>query len=109
MEILETRVYRGPNMYALWPMIRLKVDLGELEDYPTVELPGFTERLLDLVPTLAAHTCGLGVPGGLLERMKEGNGTWLGHVLEHLALELQCLAGTPVNFGKTRENGLPRG
>jgi cyanophycin synthetase len=109
MEILETRVYRGPNIYALWPMIRLKVDLGELEDYPTIELPGFAARLLDLVPTLAEHNCGLGVPGGFIERMKEGNGTWLGHVLEHLAIELQCLAGTPVTFGKTRQETLPRG
>jgi cyanophycin synthetase len=109
MEILETRVYRGPNIYALWPMIRLKVDLGELEDYPTVRLPGFAERLLDLVPTLAEHNCGLGVPGGFVERMKEDGGTWLGHVLEHLAIELQSLAGTPVTFGKTRQENLPRG
>ncbi|MES1240857.1 MAG: cyanophycin synthetase [Acidobacteriota bacterium] len=109
MEILETRVYRGPNVYALWPMIRLRVDLGELEDYPTVSLPGFTERLLDLVPTLAEHNCGLGVPGGFVERMKEDGGTWLGHVLEHLAIELQSLAGTPVTFGKTRQENLPSG
>jgi len=109
MEILETRVYRGPNQYALWPMIRLKVDLGELEAYPTGRLPGFTERLLELIPTLAEHTCGPGVPGGLVQRMTEGEGTWLGHVLEHIAIELQCLVGTPVTFGKTRGEGLPEG
>jgi hypothetical protein len=109
MEILETRVYRGPNLYALWPMIRLEVDLGELEDYPTMKLPGFTERLLDLMPTLAEHTCGLGVPGGLVARMTEEEGTWLGHVLEHVAIELQCLAGTWVTFGKTRQESLPKG
>ena len=109
MEILETRVYRGPNLYALWPMIRLKVDLGELEDYPTVKLPGFTDRLLELIPSLGDHTCGLGVPGGFVQRMREDEGTWLGHVLEHIAIELQCLVGTPVTFGRTRGNGLPRG
>ncbi|HWM89191.1 MAG TPA: cyanophycin synthetase [Thermoanaerobaculia bacterium] len=109
MEILETRVYRGPNLYALWPMIRLKIDLGELEQYPTVKLPGFPGRLLNLVPTLEEHTCGLGVPGGFIERMKEDEGTWLGHVLEHLAIELQCLAGTVVTFGKTRQEELPKG
>ncbi len=109
MEILETRVYRGPNTYALWPMIRLQLDLGELEDHPTAELPGFTDRLIELVPTLSDHTCGLGVEGGFILRMREDRGTWLGHVLEHLAIELQCLAGTPVSFGKTRQENLPRG
>jgi cyanophycin synthetase len=109
MEILETRVYRGPNLYALWPMIRLKVDLGELEHYPTTKLPGFTDRLLELIPTLDEHTCGLGVPGGFVKRMREDEGTWLGHVMEHIAIELQCLVGTPVSFGKTREDNLPEG
>jgi cyanophycin synthetase len=109
MDILETRVYRGPNLYALWPMIRLRIDLGELESYPTAKLPGFADRLLELMPTLAEHTCGLGVPGGFVERMREDGGTWLGHVLEHIAIELQCLVGTPVTFGKTRGDGLPKG
>jgi cyanophycin synthetase len=109
MEILETRVYRGPNQYALWPMIRLKVDLGELEQYPTVKLPGFADRLLEVIPTLAEHTCGLGVVGGFVKRLKEDEGTWLGHVLEHVAIELQCLVGTYVTFGKTRGEGLPDG
>jgi cyanophycin synthetase len=109
MQILETRVYRGPNLYALWPMIRLRVDLGELENYPTTKLPGFADRLLELIPTLAEHTCGLGVPGGFVRRMREEEGTWLGHVMEHIAIELQCLAGTWVTFGKTRSDGLPTG
>jgi len=109
MKILETRVYRGPNLYALWPTIRLLVDLGELEDFPTVELPGFADRLLADVPTLAEHGCSHGEAGGFVRRMKEDEGTWLGHVLEHVALELQVLAGTPVTFGKTRGEGLPRG
>lgn len=109
MQILETRVYRGPNLYALWPTIRLHVDLGELESYPTTKLPGFADRLLELIPTLREHTCGLGVPGGFVQRMEEDEGTWLGHVLEHIAIELQCLAGTWVTFGKTRGEGLPTG
>lgn len=109
MKILETRIYRGPNLYALWPMIRLRVDLGELEEYPTNRLPGFTGRLLELIPTLHEHTCGLGEPGGFVRRMREEEGTWLGHVLEHIAIELQCLAGTYVTFGKTRGEGLPTG
>jgi cyanophycin synthetase len=109
MKILETRVYRGPNLYALWPMIRLRLDLGELEHYPTVELPGFTDRLLEMIPTLWQHGCSYGEDGGFVRRMKEEEGTWLGHVLEHVAIELQCLAGTPVSFGKTRGEGLPKG
>jgi cyanophycin synthetase len=109
MKILETRVYRGPNLYALWPMIRLLVDLGELEEFPTIKLPGFADRLLETIPTLAEHTCSYGEPGGFVRRMKEDEGTWLGHVLEHVAIELQVLVGTPVTFGKTRGEGLPRG
>ncbi|HKV07873.1 MAG TPA: acetate--CoA ligase family protein, partial [Thermoanaerobaculia bacterium] len=109
MKILDTRVYRGPNLYALRKVIRLRVDLGELEDYPTNKLPGFTDRLLELMPTLHEHTCSYGEPGGFVRRMREDEGTWLGHVLEHVAIELQCLAGTPVSYGKTRSHELPRG
>jgi cyanophycin synthetase len=109
MKILETRVYRGPNLYALGPVIRLRVDLGELEAYPTLKLPGFNERLLELMPTLHEHSCSYGEPGGFVRRMREDEGTWLGHVLEHVAIELQCLAGTRVTYGKTRSRGLPAG
>src|SRR5436305_11014760 len=109
MKILETRVYRGPNLYALWPMIRLRLDLGELEHYPTAKLPGFTDRLLARIPTLWQHGCSYGDDGGFVRRMREEEGTWMGHVLEHVAIELQCLAGTPVSFGKTRGEGLPKG
>src|SRR6185295_3865623 len=109
MKILDTRVYRGPNLYALRKVIRLRVDLGELEDYPTGRLPGFVDRLLEAVPTLQEHTCSYGEPGGFVRRMTEDEGTWLGHVLEHVAIELQCLAGTPVSYGKTRGQDLPRG
>jgi cyanophycin synthetase len=109
MKILDTRVYRGPNLYALRPVIRLRVDLGELEDYPTRKLPGFVDRLLAAMPTLREHTCSYEEPGGFVRRMTEDEGTWLGHVLEHVAIELQCLAGTPVTYGKTRSHGLPTG
>jgi cyanophycin synthetase len=109
MDILERRVYRGPNLYALYPLIRFKIDLGELEDYPTMALPGFVERLLRLLPSLSDHTCSVGERGGFVRRMTEDEGTWLGHVMEHIALELQCLAGTTVSYGKTRQHYLPRG
>ncbi|MFY9823644.1 MAG: Mur ligase family protein [Thermoanaerobaculia bacterium] len=109
MKVLETCIYRGPNLYALWPVIRLRLDLGELEWFPTTKLPGFSDQLVELIPTLAEHTCSYGVPGGFVRRLNEGDGTWLGHVMEHVAIELQCLAGTPVTFGKTRGSGLPPG
>ncbi len=109
MKVLETRIYRGPNHYALWPVIRLRLDLGELEWFPTAKLPGFSDRLVKLIPTLAEHTCSYGEPGGFVRRLNEDDGTWLGHVMEHVAIELQCLAGTPVTFGKTRGHGLPPG
>jgi cyanophycin synthetase len=100
MQVLETRVYRGPNLYGYAPMIRIMLDLGELEDYPTNRLPGFTDRLISLIPSLDEHGCSYGEPGGFISRMREG--TWLGHVVEHIAIELQCLAGTEVSRGKTR-------
>jgi cyanophycin synthetase len=109
MKILDTRVYRGPNLYALRKVIRLRVDLGELEDYPTNRLPGFVDALLEAIPTLREHGCSYGTPGGFVRRMTEEEGTWLGHVLEHIAIELQCLAGTPVSYGKTRSHDLPTG
>ena len=109
MKILDTQVYRGPNLYSLRKVIRLRVDLGELEEYPTGRLPGFVDRLLALIPTLHEHTCSYEEPGGFVRRMTEDEGTWLGHVLEHVAIELQCLAGTPVSYGKTRSRDLPAG
>jgi cyanophycin synthetase len=109
MKILETRVYRGPNLYARWPVIRLLIDLGELEEYPTAKLPGFADRLLELMPSLYNHGCSYGEDGGFVRRMNEDEGTWMGHVLEHIAIELQVLVGTPVSFGKTRGEHLPHG
>src|SRR5262245_9652591 len=102
MRVLETRVYRGPSPYGSRTVIRLTGDPEELEQYPTNRLPGFNERLVELIPTLQEHGCSYGEPGGFIRRLREGEGTWLGHVAEHIAIELQCLAGTPVTYGKTR-------
>ncbi len=100
MQVLETHVYRGPNLYGYSPMIRITLDLQELEEYPTTRLPGFSDRLVALIPSLQQHGCSYGEDGGFIRRMHEG--TWIGHVVEHIALELQCLAGTAVSRGKTR-------
>jgi cyanophycin synthetase len=106
MRILETRVYVGPGPYAYFPVVRLTVDLGELEAWPTGRLgPAFTDRLLELLPGLREHGCSYGVPGGFVRRLTEEKGTWLGHVLEHAAIELQNAAGQDVAFGKARGTG----
>jgi hypothetical protein len=101
MRVLESRVYRGPNPYGYRPVVRFKIDLGRIEQHPSDQLDGFTDRLLELMPTLGEHGCSYGVPGGFVRRMREG--TWIAHVAEHVAIELQCLAGTPVTYGKTRQ------
>lgn len=104
MRIRSTNVYLGPNLYALFPVIRHVVDLGPLEQWPTGRLgPGFVDGLLAAVPTLERHGCSYRKPGGFVRRMREDEGTWLGHVFEHVALELQNVAGADVTFGKTRE------
>lgn len=106
MKVLETRVYQGPNLYAHFPCIRLTLQLAKLEDWPSARLPGFVDNLLAALPSLEEHTCSPGVRGGFVQRLKaEGEGTWLGHVLEHVVLELQNLAGANVSFGKTRGTG----
>lgn len=100
MRIIETAVYRGPHLFSATPMVRLMLALDELEEYPTDRLPGFGAALLDRLPGLTEHTCSRGRPGGFAERLADG--TWLGHVAEHVALELQKLAGAAVTRGKTR-------
>ncbi len=103
MNILETNVYVGPNLYARFPVIRHVLDLGELEHWPTVRLGnGFIDGLLEHLPGLSQHTCSYSEPGGFVRRMREDEGTWLGHVMEHVALELQNVAGSDVTFGRTR-------
>ena len=103
LRILETRVLRGPNYWAREPVIRLLVDLGVLEAYPSNTLPNFTDALIALLPTLEDHACSLGRRGGFITRLRDG--TWVGHIAEHVALEFQNLAGTDVRHGKTRAAG----
>ncbi|GAA4800829.1 cyanophycin synthetase [Lysobacter hankyongensis] len=103
MRIIDRSVFVGPSLYAHFPVIRLELDLERLEDWPTGKLgPAFVDALIEAVPGLAEHGCSYRTPGGLIRRMKEGEGTWLGHVLEHVAIELQNMAGEDVTFGKTR-------
>jgi len=100
LRIVESRVYRGGNIWSYEPAIHLVVDLGVLEDYPSDTIDGFTDRLLELLPALENHGCSRGVKGGFIERLREG--TWLGHVAEHVALQLQQEAGHDLRRGKTR-------
>ena len=105
LRVIETRVYRGPNYWSYDPTIKLVVDLGVLEAFPTNLLPGFTEGLLSMLPGVGLHSCGTGRAGGFEQRLKDG--TWVGHVAEHIALQLQRDAGTEVGRGKTRSTGEP--
>jgi cyanophycin synthetase len=103
LEITRLRALRGPNYWRLAPVIAADVRLGTLESLTTAELHGFTERLQATLPTLQEHPCSRGHPGGFIERLQEGTG-WP-HVLEHVALELQSLAGSPVDFGRVVPSG----
>ena len=103
LRIIETRVLRGANYWAREPVIRQVVDLGVLEEFPSNRIPGFVDALVELLPTLEEHACSLGRRGGFITRLRDG--TWAGHVAEHIALEFQNLAGTDVRHGKTRGTG----
>jgi cyanophycin synthetase len=81
-------------------VLEVWLDLGELEDYPSNKIPGFNDRLLALLPALIEHHCGVGERGGFIQRLEEG--TWAGHILEHVVIELLNLAGMPTGFGQTR-------
>lgn len=108
MQILSRDVYLGPNIYALFRVIRMTLDLGELEAWPSAKLgEGFVEGLLEALPSLHEHGCSYGEPGGFVRRLREDEGTWLGHIFEHVAIELQNVAGARVTFGKTRSTGEP--
>jgi len=100
MRVVERGVYRGPNLYGSMPMVRIQVDLGALEDWPSNKVPGFNESLLTLLPGLGRHGCSYKEPGGFVRRLEDG--TWLGHVAEHVAIELQSRIGLGVTRGKTR-------
>lgn len=106
MQILETSVFRGPNVYALFPVIRHVVDIGVLEDWPSAKLgPDFIDALLEALPGLHEHGCSYRQPGGFVRRLREDEGTWMAHIWEHMAIELQNVAGAEVTFGRTRSAG----
>jgi cyanophycin synthetase len=100
IRLLRVNYLRGPNMWTYRPVLEVWLDLGELEDHPSHQLPGFNDRLTAALPNLVEHHCGVGERGGFLERLREG--TWCGHVLEHIVIELLNLAGMPTGFGQTR-------
>lgn len=101
MQIREFRVLRGPNIWANSPVIEAWVDLGDYADRASNEMPGFNGRLMTLLPTMIEHRCSVGERGGFFQRLRRG--TYLAHILEHVALELHALAGVELGFGKTRE------
>lgn len=105
MKILEIRPMRGPNFWSIrrHKLIVMKLDLQELEDFPTNKIEGFSERLEKMFPSMYEHRCSEDHAGGFFKRVKEG--TWMGHVIEHIALELQTLAGMDTGFGRTRSTG----
>src|SRR5688572_1417356 len=105
MQILEIKVLKGPNYWSVRrpKLIQMKLDLEEMEDRPTNKIPGFAERLKALIPTLYEHRCSEGVEGGFFSRVEVG--TWMGHVIEHIALEIMTLAGMDCGFGRTRGTG----
>ncbi|WP_295457390.1 cyanophycin synthetase [uncultured Thiodictyon sp.] len=101
LHIRRLRVLRGPNIWAHFPVIELLLDLGEIKDRSSEEIPGFNDRLKSWLPSLVEHECSPGVRGGFFQRLDRG--TYLAHILEHVTLELQTLAGTPVGYGRARE------
>lgn len=105
MKIKDIRAMRGPNYWSIRrpKLIQMTIDLEEMENRPTNTIEGFRDRLEKVLPTLYEHRCSEGVPGGFFQRVDEG--TWMGHVIEHVALELQTLAGMDTGFGRTRGTG----
>lgn len=100
LEIQYVLALRGPNIWARFPVLEVWVHLHDLKDVASSELPGFNDRLQTLLPSLVNHRCSVGEPGGFFQRLERG--TYLAHVFEHVAIELQALAGSDVGFGKTR-------
>ena len=106
MKIAEIKVLKGPNYWSVRrpKLIQMKLDLEEMEQKPTNEIPGFRDRLEKMFPSMIEHRCSVGERGGFFQRVDEG--TWMGHVIEHMALELQTLAGMDTGFGRTRGTGV---
>jgi cyanophycin synthetase len=107
MKILQTQTLRGPNYWSIYrsKLILIRLDLEELAETPSDLIPGFYEGIVSVLPSLEEHYCSPGCKGGFLSRVKAG--TMMGHILEHVALELQTLADMPVGFGRTRETATP--
>src|SRR5215218_3549711 len=103
--LTRVRVVRGPNYWRLAPVIASDLQLGSLEHVTTADIPDFNARLLAAIPSLQSHHCSFGRPGGFVQRLEQG--TYLPHVLEHVALELQTLAGSEVSFGRVVQSGDP--
>jgi cyanophycin synthetase len=105
MKIVSINAMKGPNYWSVrrHKLIVMVLDLQEMEELPSNKVDGFYERITTMFPTMYEHRCSVGTPGGFFERMKEG--TWMGHIIEHIALELQTLAGMDVGFGRTRGYG----
>ena len=104
IEFLRVTHLRGPNIWTYRPVIEVWLDIGELENFPSNTIPGFYERLIAVLPGMMEHRCGVGERGGFFERVREG--TWAGHILEHVVLELQNLAGMRTGFGQTRSTNV---
>lgn len=104
IEFLRLLPLHGPNIWTYRPALEVWIDIGELEDFPSNVIPGFNERLTSWLPSLVEHRCSYGERGGFLKRLQEG--TWPGHIMEHVTLELQNLAGLPGGFGKARETSV---
>jgi cyanophycin synthetase len=105
MKILDIKVMKGPNYWSVkrHKLVVMQLDLEDMEQKPTNKIPGFHERIMKMFPTMYAHRCSVGEPGGFFKRVE--NGTWMGHVIEHIALEIQTLAGMFTGFGRTRGTG----
>ncbi|WP_108862464.1 cyanophycin synthetase [Ruegeria sp. Alg231-54] len=108
MKIISTNVFVGPNVWASFPVIRHVIDLDILEEWPSAKIGSdYIDALIAALPGLVEHGCSFREPGGFIRRLREDEGTWLGHVLEHCAIEVQNVAGTDVTFGRTRSTGEP--
>lgn len=107
MNIISIHILRGPNVWSIRrkKLIQMRLDLGNLEQSPTDKIPGFKDRIERLIPSLYTHRCSPGYEGGFFERVNDG--TWMGHVIEHIALEIQILAGMDTGFGRTRSTKTP--